>query len=83
MGVRVDSPEAMTAASGQVFLLAYHRPITVEIDQERFRPIDVQCSEWACTVEADGAIRLGLRYVSGLRQETGHRIAEEALADWR
>ena len=38
-------------------------------------PIDVQVSDWECTVEADGAIRLGLRYVSGLRQDLGERIA--------
>src|SRR5262249_44258909 len=31
-------------------------------------------SDWDCTVERDGAIRLGLRYVSGLRQEVGKKI---------
>ena len=39
----------------------------------RFQPIDVQVSDWDCTVEADGAIRLGLRYVSGLREQAGKR----------
>ena len=37
--------------------------------------IDVQVSDWDCTVEADGAIRLGLRYVSGLREQVGRAIA--------
>src|SRR6185295_20279871 len=32
-------------------------------------------SDWDCTVEADGAIRLGLRYVSGLREQAGKAIA--------
>jgi len=32
-------------------------------------------SHWDCTVEADGSIRLGLRYVSGLRQDVGKAIA--------
>jgi len=35
----------------------------------------VQISGWDCTVEPDGAIRLGLRYVNGLRQDAGQRIA--------
>ena len=42
----------------------------------RFHPIDVQLSDWDCTVEADGAIRLGLRYVSGLREQVGRAIAQ-------
>src|SRR5438876_11011685 len=41
----------------------------------RFHPIDAQVSDWDCTVEVDGAIRLGLRYVSGLREEVGKKIA--------
>jgi error-prone DNA polymerase len=32
-------------------------------------------SDWNCTVESDGAVRLGLRYVSGLREEVGRAIA--------
>src|SRR5207248_3212192 len=41
--------------------------------------IDVQISDWDCTVEPDGAIRLGLRYVSGLRQQVGKAIAMAGL----
>ena len=41
----------------------------------RFAPIDVQVSGWNCHIEADGAIRLGLRYAKGLRQDAGLRIA--------
>jgi error-prone DNA polymerase len=41
----------------------------------RFHPIDVQISAWDCTVESDGAIRLGLRYVHGLREQIGRAIA--------
>jgi DNA polymerase III alpha subunit len=40
----------------------------------RFRPIDVQVSQWDCVVEDDGAIRIGLRYVDGLRSEVGQRL---------
>src|SRR5262249_62009087 len=40
----------------------------------RFAPIDVQISKWNCFVQEDGAIRLGLRYVRGLRDQVGKRI---------
>ena len=42
----------------------------------RFRPVDVACSDHDCTLEGDG-VRLGLRYVRGLRAEAGQRIAAE------
>jgi error-prone DNA polymerase len=38
------------------------------------RPPDVQASDWDCTLE-DGALRLGLRMVSGLAEKEGRRIA--------
>jgi error-prone DNA polymerase len=41
----------------------------------RFHPIDVQESDWLCTIEEDGAIRLGLMYVNGLRKEMGQAMA--------
>jgi error-prone DNA polymerase len=55
-------------------------------------PIDVQRSEWFCTLEdlqgkdRDGhvgpfAARVGLRYVNGLRKDTGHAIAEARQLD--
>src|SRR5262245_62354514 len=58
--------------------MGFYHPSTLVKDAQRrgvrFQPIDVQVSEWNCTVEQDGAIRLGLRYVSGLRQEVGKKI---------
>src|SRR4029453_8451751 len=57
----------------------FYHPSTLVKDAQRrgvrFHPIDVQVSDWNCTVEADGAIRLGLRYVSGLREQVGRAIA--------
>ena len=44
------------------------------------RPSTSCDSSWDCRVEPDGAIRLGLRYVQGLREEVGRRI-EAAGAD--
>jgi error-prone DNA polymerase len=59
--------------------MGFYHPSTLVKDAQRrgirFHPIDVQVSAWDCTVEADGGIRLGLRYVAGLRQEAGKVIA--------
>ena len=41
------------------------------------RPISVLSSEWLCTIESDGAIRLGLSVIKGLDSATGKRIALE------
>jgi error-prone DNA polymerase len=58
--------------------MGFYHPSTLVKDAQRrgvrFHPIDVQRSSWDCTVDADGAIRLGLRYVNGLRQEVGKLI---------
>jgi error-prone DNA polymerase len=40
-------------------------------------PADVNLSGWLCSIQVDGAVRLGLRYVKGLREEVGKRIEEE------
>jgi error-prone DNA polymerase len=59
--------------------MGFYHPSTLVKDAQRrgvrFHPIDVQISDWNCTVEQDGAIRLGLRYVAGLRDDTGKVIA--------
>ncbi len=59
--------------------MGFYHPATLVKDAQRrgvrFRPIDVQASQWDCVVEDDGAIRIGLRYVDGLRAEVGQRIA--------
>ncbi len=60
----------------------YHPAVLVRDAQRRgvrFAPIDVQASDWDCRVEPDGSIRLGLRYVHGLREDVGRAIAAFAL----
>jgi error-prone DNA polymerase len=51
------------------------------------RPISVLHSEWLCTIENDGAIRLGLSMVKGMDSTIGKRIASErpfaSLEDFR
>ena len=58
--------------------MGFYHPATLVKDAQRrgvrFASIDVQRSSWPCVVEADGAIRLGLRYVTGLREEVGRAI---------
>jgi len=62
--------------------MGFYHPSTLVKDAQRrgvrFHPIDVQVSDWNCTVEQDGAIRLGLRYVAGLRDEVGKIIGMRA-----
>ena len=59
--------------------MGFYHPATLVKDAQRrgvrFHPIDVQISDWDCTVESDGGIRLGLRYVHGLREQVGRAIA--------
>jgi error-prone DNA polymerase len=59
--------------------MGFYHPATLVKDAQRrgvrFAPVDVQVSDWDCTVSADGIIRLGLRYVTGLREEIGRHIA--------
>jgi error-prone DNA polymerase len=59
--------------------MGFYHPSTLVKDAQRrgvrFQPIDVQVSGRDCTVEADGSIRLGLRYVNGLREQAAALIA--------
>jgi error-prone DNA polymerase len=58
--------------------MGFYHPFTLVKDAQRhgvsFRPVDVTSSGWSCTLE-EGTVRLGLRYVAGLRAEGGERIA--------
>jgi error-prone DNA polymerase len=60
--------------------MGFYHPATIIKDAQRHGlrvlPIDVTRSDWDCTIE-DGCVRLGLRYVRGLRAEAGQAIAYE------
>ncbi len=64
--------------------MGFYHPATLVKDAQRrgvrFAPIDVQVSDWDCTVTPDGIVRLGLRYVSGLREEVGKQIAASPVS---
>ncbi|SMC22793.1 error-prone DNA polymerase, DnaE-like [Andreprevotia lacus DSM 23236] len=48
------------------------------------RPVDVQCSEWDCTLEDNGqpqpAVRLGFNLVKGMAEAAGRQIARQRPA---
>jgi error-prone DNA polymerase len=63
--------------------MGFYSPAVLVKDAQRHGlrvlPVDVNVSGWDCTVEmADGrrVLRLGLRYIRGLRAETGRRMAD-------
>ena len=61
--------------------MGFYHPATLVQDAQHHRvrvePIDVHKSDWQCTVLEEKAMRLGLLYVSGMRQGTGEAIAAE------
>jgi error-prone DNA polymerase len=77
---------AFTAAMLNNQPMGFYQPPSLVTDAQRHglrvRPIDITCSDWLCTLEKiDGkfAVRLGLRYVKGLRGEIGAEIVRERL----
>ena len=81
--LKVHYPAAFYTALLNNQPMGFYHPATLVKDAQRrgvrFHPIDVQISDWDCTVEPDGAIRLGLRYVNGLREQVGRAIASADL----
>jgi error-prone DNA polymerase len=62
--------------------MGFYHPATLVKDAQRrgvrFAPVDVQVSNWNCVIEENGAIRLGLRMVKGLRSDAG-LLVEQAV----
>lgn len=69
--------------------MGFYMPAVLVKDAQRHglrvKAIDVQVSQWGCTIEheSDGTLsmRLGLRYAKGLRQESGEALVESRLRD--
>jgi error-prone DNA polymerase len=75
---------AFTAAMLNNQPMGFYRPATLIKDAQRhglkFKPIDATQSQWDCTVEEHAGelrVRIGLRYVKGLRKETALQIVEQ------
>jgi len=87
--LRVHHSAAFYAALFNNQPMGFYHPATIVKDAQRhglrILPIDITRSQWPCTVEPlDGAltVRLGLRYVKGLRERAARAIvrAREAQA---
>jgi len=75
---------AFTAAMLNNQPMGFYHPSTLIKDAERHglrvKPIDAARSEWPCTIERAGdrlAVRIGLRYVKGLREEAAQAMVRE------
>jgi error-prone DNA polymerase len=81
--LKAHHPAAFCCAMLNVYPLGFYTPATLVKDAQRHGvrvlPVDVTRSRWACTIE-DGALRLGLRYVTALREAAGRAI-EAARAE--
>ena len=77
--LKVHYPAAFYTALLNNQPMGFYHPASLVRDAQRrgvrFHPIDVQKSDWLCRVEPDGAIRIGLMYVNGLRKEAGQAMA--------
>ena len=80
--IRAHHPACFLTAMLNCYPLGFYSPATLIKDAQRHgvrvERIDIQRSRWECEVEDDGAVRLGLRYVDGLRRSAGERIASAA-----
>ncbi len=78
--LKAHHPAEFLAALLNCWPMGFYHPATLVKDAQRHgvevRPIDVLRSGWKCRWE-EGAVRLGLRFVQGLREATGRRIEEE------
>jgi error-prone DNA polymerase len=77
--LKAHHPAAFTCALLNAWPMGFYAPATVVKDAQRHGvevgPVDATRSDWKCTLE-DGAVRLGLRYVLGLREAAGRRLVE-------
>jgi error-prone DNA polymerase len=82
---------AFTAALLNNQPMGFYHPATIVKDAQRHglkvRPIDVIRSDWLCNLEKNGsgfALRLGMRYVKGLREDVAQEmVRQRALKPFR
>jgi error-prone DNA polymerase len=82
--LRVHHSAAFYAALLNNQPMGFYHPATIVKDAQRhglrILPIDVTRSQWLCTIEPTDrggpAMRMGLRYVRGLRERVGRAIVE-------
>ncbi len=75
--LKAHHPAAFYTALLNAWPMGFYHPATLIKDAQRHNvkvlPVDVNLSGWQCRWE-NGAVRLGLRFVKGLRAESGLRI---------
>jgi error-prone DNA polymerase len=81
--LKCEYPAAFLAALLNNQPMGFYHPSTLVKDAQRHGvrvlPVDINRSEWLCTViegRARPTVRLGFRYVRGLREQAGRAIAE-------
>jgi error-prone DNA polymerase len=81
--LKAHHPAAFLASLLNAWPMGFYHPATLVKDAQlhgtEVRPVDVVRSGWKCRWE-EGAVRLGMRFVKGLKQETGESI-ERAQAE--
>jgi error-prone DNA polymerase len=72
---------AFTAALLNNWPMGFYHPATIVKDAQRHglrvKPIDATCSQWDCSLEQEDnaiSLRMGLRYVRGLRQSAAEAL---------
>src|SRR5665213_349165 len=80
--LRCHEPAAFVAGLLNSWPMGFYAPAQLVNDARRngvtFRPVDVQISDWYCTLETDATgravVRVGLCMISGLVQQQGHSL---------
>ena len=66
--------------------MGFYHPSTLVKDAQRhglkIKPIDITCSDWLCTLtkdepEGEVQLRMGLRYVRGLREQVASALLDQ------
>jgi error-prone DNA polymerase len=87
--LKLHHPAAFLAALLNTWPMGFYHPATLIKDAQRHgvlvKPADVTVSDWRCTLEDARTVRLGLRYVNGLKVASAERLVAErpfsSLAD--
>jgi error-prone DNA polymerase len=78
--LKCHHPVAFYAGLLNAWPMGFYHPATLVKDGQRhgvdFHPVDVNHSGWRCRWQ-NGGVRIGLRYVHGLRREAGDKIEVE------
>jgi error-prone DNA polymerase len=83
--LKAHHPAAFCCALLNAWPMGFYHPATVVQDAIRhgvsFRAVSADASAWRCTLESPAsgerpAVRLGLRYVAGLRHAVGQRVEQ-------